>query len=304
MKKTTLLIFIILLYNTITAQTLIEISKNYTVLLLFNSNVSESILGGDADKFFVTLPQKDGTEYNKKIIKLSYNMVALDKEANTNYTVITENGKGYEFILKLVDKPKKFNHNISQNYISFNMHSDFSYIKNDSIEVINNKAHYFSKDVKTEISSNVNSSNMNFQDIETLAKFLIHRPIKTIDFFDTNSKVTIRLKGLYYNDNNIYFSFSLRNRSNTLYDLRFVNYNITDSYNKSSSNQSPASKPILLYNQPNHIQPRANHDFVVVFKKFTLDKKRAINIKIEEEKGNRKLSLLIPSDIINNPYKF
>lgn len=307
MKNPIILILFMIISQIVNAQVEIEISKNYTVLLLFPSNVSESILGGDNLKFYVDLPSKEGSQHNKKIVKLSYSPVSNDTIGVTNYTVVTQNGKGYEFILKLVDTPKKFSHSIKEGNYNFSLNeTQSSQTKENTLTTINSKKHYFTKDEKTQYKE-ANKPILfkeNKKDISNIAEDIISKKPAIVDFFDKNSKIILNLKGVYYHNDNIYISLSLKNKSSINYDIRFINYSITDTYKKSSSGQKSVYSPILIHREPRTIKSKDENVFVVVFKKFTLNKKRALKIDITEEKGNRELSLLLPNNLINNPFKF
>ena len=49
---------------------------------------------------------------------------------------------------------------------------------------------------------------------------------------------------------------------------------------------------------------KSENHFVVVFKKFALDEKKEVVVELDEESGNRNLSLKIGHEIINNPIHF
>ena len=61
---------------------------------------------------------------------------------------------------------------------------------------------------------------------------------------------------------------------------------------------------MFRYKVPKKVEGNSENYFMVVFDKFTLDRRKSLVVDLDEEKGNRNLSLDIDQLVINNPSGF
>jgi len=106
-----------------------------------------------------------------------------------------------------------------------------------------------------------------------------------------------------WNEDEIYLQFRLENQESIDFDLNFLKFSIATSYKKSSSNQKTEILPAFRYKVPKEVKGNTENHFVVVFKKFSLDRNKVLVVDLAEENGNRNLSLEIDHNLINNPFK-
>lgn len=320
MKYLSILVF--LFSNIVLSQDTIQVSKKYKTILIFPENVAESIIGNDLN-FLVDLPKPDGSQFNKRILKLFYNEVANEKKDYTNYTVITDSGNSYDYILELVDKPKKLTwyinakeaiKNISeknQNYVQENI-KKYKKLPKDSLKLVTSKATYYSKGISTISNTNKDSipsgtpndelyENDVFEYYRLRSYYMQFDKSQIPRFFARNGDVFLWLKGVYYDKDEIYFQFKIENGESVDYDVNFVKFAIATDYKKSSSNQTVPHTPVYLFKQPKRVKGTTENHFVVVFKKFSLDKNKVLLVEMDEEKGSRNFSMKIHSKLINNP---
>ena len=123
-------------------------------------------------------------------------------------------------------------------------------------------------------------------------------------YFARVDNVFLWLKGVYFNEDELYFQYRLENQEGLDMDINFIKYRMATNYRNSSSNQKLELEPIFVYKRPGTVAGKSENHFVVVFKKFAFDEKKEVMVELDEESGNRNLSLAIGHEIINNPIHF
>lgn len=295
----------------------LEVSKKYKTILIFPENISESIIGNDFG-FIADLPKAEGSKFHGRILKLYYDELATEKESFTNHTVITESGNVYDFILQLKEKPKQFTWYIEPEKAITNI-DRFSNPRNLDAEVASLEQIEKSVGIPNEKSiSTLNSKASNSIDRATKelyqsdpleyyrlrCYYMQFDKAKISRYFSRLDNVFLWLKGVYFNEDELYFQFRIENKEGLDMDVNFIKHQIATNYKNSSSNQKLELKPVFVYKQPQTIAGKSENHFVVVFKKFALDEKKEVIVELDEDSGNRNLSLTIGHEIINNPIHF
>jgi len=297
----------------------VQISKNYKTILIFPENISESSIGNDFG-FIVDLPVKEGGKYSGRILKLYYNELAPEKENSTNYLVITESGNVYDFMVELVDVPDKttwyIDHNMAINNIDNNL------IEKDgklaSIDGSPEEKALHANDVNvqnTEPSQKTQDNSIDRATKELYQSdpleyyrlrcyYMQFDKAKISRYFSRLDNVFLWLKGVYYNEDELYFQYRIENKEGLDLDINFIKHQMATNYKNSSSNQKMELKPVFVYKQPKTVSGKSENHFVIIFKKFALDEKKEVVVELDEESGNRNLSLTIGHEIINNPIHF
>ena len=295
----------------------LEVSKKYKTILIFPENISESIIGNDFG-FIADLPKAEGSKFHGRILKLYYDELATENESFTNHTVITESGNVYDFILQLKEKPKQFTWYIEPEKAITNI-DGFSNPRNLDAEVASLEQIEKSVGIPNEKSiSTLNSKASNSIDRATKelyqsdpleyyrlrCYYMQFDKAKISRYFSRLDNVFLWLKGVYFNEDELYFQFRIENKEGLDMDVNFIKHQIATNYKNSSSNQKLELKPVFVYKQPQTIAGKSENHFVVVFKKFALDEKKEVIVELDEQSGNRNLSLIIGHEIINNPIHF
>lgn len=322
MRGSLFFISVLLLSGKLTAQIFsdtLQISKDYKTIVIFPENISESSIGNDFG-FIVDLPKSEEGKYSGRISKLFYDELATEKENTTNYLVITDSGNVYDFLVKLVEVPTKTTWYINPKMAVANI-EDISgkEPKNPERKSYNSKKlqEHNEENLVKSVSS-VKKSKNNSVDRATKELYL-GDPLeyyrlrcyymqfdkgKISRYFSRLGNVFLWLKGVYFNEDELYFQYRIENKEGLDLDINFVKHQIATNYKNSSSNQKIGLEPVFVYKQPKRVAGKSENHFVLVFKKFALDEKKEVVIELDEESGNRNLSLKIGHEIINNPIHF
>lgn len=299
----------------------LQISKDFKTILIFPENISESSIGNDFG-FIVDLPKPEGGKFSGRIIKLYYDELAIEKENVTNYLVITDTGNVYDFVLELVAVPEKTTWYITQEMAVANIEGKPIEKRNENQRQIATPEKLNNEMEKMDTISHIKNSDKivagNSKDSASKELYLsdpleyyrlrcyymqFDKP-KISRYFSRLDNVFLWLKGVYYNEDELYFQYRIENKEGLDMDINFIKHQIATNYKNSSSNQKMELKPVFVYKQPKTIAGKSENHFVVVFKKFALDEKKVVLVELDEESGNRNLSLRIGHEIINNPINF
>ena len=299
----------------------LQISKDFKTILIFPENISESSIGNDFG-FIVDLPKPEGGKFSGRIIKLYYDELTIEKENVTNYLVITDTGNVYDFVLELVAVPEKTTWYITQEMAVANIEGKPIEKRNVNQRQIATPEKLNNEMEKMDTISHIKNSDKivagNSKDSATKELYLsdpmeyyrlrcyymqFDKP-KISRYFSRLDNVFLWLKGVYYNEDELYFQYRIENKEGLDMDINFIKHQIATNYKNSSSNQKMELKPVFVYKQPKTIAGKSENHFVVVFKKFALDEKKVVLVELDEESGNRNLSLRIGHEIINNPINF
>ncbi|MCM4166595.1 hypothetical protein KCTC52924_03535 [Arenibacter antarcticus] len=322
--KALLLLSAILTVYSLSGQTFsdtLQISKDFKTILIFPENISESSIGNDFG-FIVDLPKPEGGKYSGRILKLYYDELAVENENVTNYLVITDSGNVYDFILELVAVPQKTTWYITQEMAVANIGGKpMDKSNEDVLQKIRTEEQYnkiTKKDsisyasrlskTKTDVSKDSATKELYqsdpFEYYRLRCYYMQFDKAKISRYFSRLDNVFLWLKGVYYNEDELYFQYRIENKEGLDMDINFIKHQIATNYKNSSSNQKMELNPVFVYKQPKTVAGKSENHFVVVFKKFALDEKKEVVVELDEESGNRNFSLSIGHEIINNPIHF
>ncbi|WP_086476623.1 DUF4138 domain-containing protein [Arenibacter amylolyticus] len=321
MRKIWILLSAFMAACTLPAQTYsdtLEISKHFKTILIFSENIAESSIGNDFG-FIVDLPKPEGGKYSGRIVKLSYDELASENKGTTNYLVITDSGDVYDFIIKLVPVPQKTTWFIDKKTAVANIgnkpemegKSTEKPFSNSNMEVQRERIGPMegtpAEANKSEIEKATSEKLYQTDPLEYFrlrCYYMQFDKPKVRRYFSRSGNVFIWLKGIYYNQDELYFQYRIENKEGVDMDINFIKHQIATNYKNSSSNQKMELAPIYTYKQPKRVAAKSENHFVVVFKKFALDEKKEVVVELDEEYGNRNFSLRIGHEIINNPIQF
>lgn len=297
----------------------LRVSKKYKTILIFPENISESIVGNDFG-FIADLPKSKGSRFHGRIMKLYYDELATEEENYTNHTVITESGNVYDFILELTERPEKLTWYIQPEMAIANIsgkplgqtHGKYSelgksHLLSEKKKDTNSNSIVPSKDEKT---NSIDRATRELYETDPMEYYRLRSYYMQFDkakisrYFSRSDNVFLWLKGVYYNEDELYFQLRVENKEGLDLDINFIKFSMATNYKNSSSNQRMALEPVYVFKQPKTVGGKSENHFVIVFKKFALDEKKEIVVELDEESGNRNLSLIIGHEIINNPIHF
>ncbi len=288
----------------------IEVSRKFKTILIFQENIAESIIGSDIG-FSIDLPKEIGSKFNSRILKIYYDDLAVEKENFTNLTVITESGNLYDFILKLSYSPNNLTWNISSDMAEVNINKEKKKKNAGSSSEIHTKDIdqnvEVPKDSIPQFTSQTLYAENPYEYYRRKSFYMQFDKAKIPRYFARKDNVFLWLKGVYYNNNELYVQLKLENKEGIDLDINFIKYFIESSYKNTTKQKIPITKKSGLlyeYKVPRTVKGNTENHFVLVFKQFTLDNKKSLLIELDEESGNRNLSLRIGKDILNKPIRF
>lgn len=255
------------LLNTTYAQKIIPISYHKNIHLIFSSN----IIDDDASEELIRMEQKG------MILKIQAdNTFEYDK----SLTVITENNLLFTFIIR-------YDENLTQ----------LNYVIPDSLGILLPKSNYKPKEV---IRSNNGNTKIEKDSLSDICKELTRKEHLFEDIGTSYKKITAQLVGIWINEDLLYFKLILSNSSNIPYDISSTNLYVKERTKvKKSSDQPIEKEPFYFYTHSKTIAPKTkNHEYIMIFEKFTISKKKKMLLEIIEKNGGRRLEFEINKDYI------
>jgi len=196
---------------------------------------------------------------------------AIDSFAETNVSVITADGALYSFNVHYAAAPKQLN-------------------------IVLQKEKAFVQAASNE------------QELQNAVGFIAKKKRSFFGLADRHDEVHLILKGLYIQNDVLYFQLQMDNLSNVSYDIDAVSFVIKDKQKgKRTATQETPLQPVYTTGIQN-IGANAKPDIIIALPKFTLPDNKYLLINITEKNGGRGLSLhvkdrhLIRAKILGNAH--
>ncbi|MDX4973865.1 conjugative transposon protein TraN [Myroides odoratimimus] len=241
----------------------VELTQNKTTHILFPSSIEYVDLGSNE-----IIANK--VEATSNVLRLK--TVKEDITA-TNFTVITSDGKYYNFNATYKPEPIQLSYDLT----------------------------------KFENQNSKKQSEVLFKDLGTTTPSLADLFMKAIikkNKIELNIKnksygVEARLKSIYTQDGKLYFHLSINNKSNLPYTVDYISFKIKDRRTtKRSTIQEVSLKPIRSYADSQTINSQSKQDNVFMLDQFTLSDKQVLLIEVNEKNGVRRQVLKVKSSDI------
>ncbi|MGN7863475.1 conjugative transposon protein TraN [Chryseobacterium sp. 22458] len=245
-----------------------EVTYNKTTHLLFPSPIryvdlgSENLIANKADDV-------------ANVLRIKSSVRDFDEE--TNFSVITEDGKFYNFDVFYSSYPDTLNY--------------------DLLKLQRNQEKEYSTDVLFEELKGESSSLT-----ELLIKTLYQLPKRTVKHIGSKSfGIQFLLKSLYVHEGKFYFIFQIKNKSNVSFDVDFVTFKITDKKNlKRTVVQDRVLSPLRTYSPNPTVNYQSDGEFLYLMDQFTLLEDQIVEIELMEKDGGRHQKIQIEnSDLIS-----
>lgn len=202
----------------------------------------------------------------KNILQLK---AARRRFPETNLTVVTSNGTLHHFIVSYSDDPKELAFAISDE----RRDTSFPEITFDDPAKV---------DFNAAIESIQNEKGTNL-----LGK--------------RNNKIAFILRGIYIQDEIIYYRFKIRNRSNINYDIQSLRFFVQDKrQSKRTTSQEVEMYPLNVSPEGKTIPGRSSLEATYALEKFTIPDAKRLIIKLFEGNGGRHAKLRISNNLIVN----
>ena len=266
----------------------VELPYNKTISIIFPTPIKSVDLGSRdiiADK----------ASDVENVLKVKASKVGFNE---TNYSVITTDGKFYSFVANYNEQPAMLALNLATNAMAGGEPGRMSGSQENSEEFIN--------------GINAKDGTIQFSGIRATQSEVVynceqvnrkHRTIRHLGVSENLMDATIR--GFYVKDNVMYIKLQLKNKSNINYDLDYMRFFIVDKLaGKRSTLQETEIVPFYVHNDGIRMIPgRQKREQVLAFQKFTIPDNKRILVQINEAGGGRALTFLMNNEDIMNSGK-
>lgn len=232
-----------------------EVTYNKTTHLLFPSPIRYVDLGSEN-----LIANKAEDVANVLRIKSS----VRNFEEETNFSVITQDGKFYNFDVFYSAYPDTLNY--------------------DLLKLQRKNERDYATDVLFEELEGESSTLT-----ELLVKTLYEEPKRTVKHIGSKSYgIQFILKSLYVHQGKFYFILQLNNKSTISYHIDFVNFKIVDKKNlKKTASQEKVLSPLRNYPNLESVQQQSKSSILYLLNQFTLLQGQVLEIEIWEKDGGR-----------------
>ncbi len=232
-----------------------QVTYNKTSHLLFPSPIRYVDLGSD-----LLVANKAEPVGNVLRIKSA----VRDFEEETNFSVITEDGKFYSFDVFYSSYPDA----LSYDLLKMQRSNERQYIADVLFE-----------DLRGSSSSLT----------ELIMENLYEKSSKTIKHISSRSYgIQFSVRALHVNDSKFFFTLEVKNSSNVSYEIDLVNFKIIDKKNlKRTVVQDKILEPIRVYFPTMTASHHSEISGVYLLDQFTLLKDQVLEIEILEKNGGR-----------------
>lgn len=250
-----------------------EVTYNKTTHLLFPSPIkyvdlgSENLIANKADDVANVLRVKSSTR---------------DFEEETNFSVVTEDGKFYSFDVFYSSYPDTLNY--------------------DLLKLQRNNEKEYAADVTFDEMDGSSSSLT-----ELIMQNLYKNPKRTIKHIGNKSfGIQFLLRGLYVHEGKYYFITHLKNSGNIPYPVDFITFKIVDEKKlKRTVVQDRILSPLRNYSTIAKVEEHDEAFDIFLLDQFTLMEGQILEIEILEKKGGRHLKMQVTNNdlICASPFK-
>ncbi|STZ49415.1 Bacteroides conjugative transposon TraN protein [Myroides odoratimimus] len=241
----------------------VELTQNKTTHILFPSSIEYVDLGSSE-----IIASK--VEATSNVLRLK---TTKEDITPTNFTVITNDGKYYNFNTTYKEEPLQLSYDLTK----------------------------FEKQI------NKQQSEVLFKDLgitspslaDLFMKAIINKNKKELNIKSKSYEVEARLKSIYIQDGKLYFHVFINNKSNLPYEVDYVSFKIKDKRtSKRTTIQEVSLKPIRSLTNSQTINSHSKQDNVFMLDQFTMSDKQMLLIEVNEKNGVRSQVLKVRSSEI------
>ena len=211
-----------------------------------------------------------------------------DTMPETNLNVQTADGRYYAF-----------------DVVYNNAASEVNYIVATSMAIYQDHIEPAQPEAQHRIDEAASGSSTDDTTPETLTPEQLFAKVKKMpDYIVANNvarlqKLTILLKGVYVDEENVYFKFRLENNSNVPFDVDYIAFSVTARKTKKTSTQERLQiLPVGVDAEIHRIDAKSVCEVIYRFEKFTIGKEKILLAEVLEQGGDRNIGLRIPEDFI------
>lgn len=238
----------------------VELTQNKTTHILFPSSIEYVDLG--SNEIIANKVEATSNVLRLKTIK--------EDIIPTNFTVITNDGKYYNFNATYKPEPIQLSYDLTK------------FEKQNS------------KKQSEVLFKDLGNTSPSLTDL--FMKAIIKKNKKELNIKSKSYAVEARLKSIYTQDGKLYFHISISNKSNLPYTVDYVSFKIKDRRtSKRTTIQEVSLKPVRSYSDFQTINGQSKQDNVFILNQFTLSDKQVLLIEVNEKSGVRSQVLKVKS---------
>ncbi len=237
----------------------LEVTYDKTVHLIFPSSISYIDLGSTN----IIAGKADGAE---NVVRVK--AAVKDFKEETNFSVITDEGSFYSFIVNYSENPSKLNVEMK----------DFIH-DGKLVNRPNNSMEIYLSELGDESPKTIHLAMEKIY--ETNRKKVNH--VKSNQF-----GVEFLLRGIFSHNEMLYLHTQIENTTDISYDIDFIVFKIIDKkVAKRTAIQETIIKPVRAYNYMTSISGKTSECTVFAFEKFTIPDKKQLVVELFEKNGGR-----------------
>lgn len=246
----------------------LEVTYDKTVHIIFPAAVRYVDLGSPN----LIAGKADGAE---NVIRVK--ATVRDFRAETNMSVITEDGSFYTFNVRYASEPLLLNVEMCD----FIHDGESANRPNNAMEVYLTELGSESPLLVRLIMKSIHKQN--------------RREVKHIGC--KRFGIQYLLKGIYTHNGLLYFHTEIRNDSNVPFDVDFITFKIVDKkVAKRTAMQEQVIFPLRAYNYATRVAGKNNERTVFTFDKFTIPDDKCLVVELNEKEGGRHQSFTVENE--------
>ncbi|MDV3856188.1 conjugative transposon protein TraN [Elizabethkingia anophelis] len=245
----------------------LTITYDKTSHLIFPSKIRYVDLGSE----YLSAGKADGVDNVLRIKAAVQNF-----EPETNFSVITEDGKFYNFDVFYSSAPA---------VLTYDLLKMKQVEKQKKSEVLFGELEGYSPSVAELVMKTIYQQNKKI--------------VKNID--SDNYGIAFSLKGIYVHQGKLYFHTALNNKSNLPFIIDAVTFSIVDKKKaKKTILQDQTLSPLRIYKVLDKVMESSEENNVFMMEQFTLTKDKILLIEIYEKNGDRNQLLKVKVSDLSN----
>lgn len=246
----------------------LELAFNKTTCILFNSPIRSVDLGSRdimADK----------ASEVENVLRIKATRIGFNE---TNFSVMTADGKFYSFIA---------NYNESPSVLALNLAV--------GLERAEQSSHPVSTSGQVQPPVEYSGTQTTQRELVESCAAVMRQRRRIRHIGKREYGMAVSLRGLFIKDNVLYYKIALRNTSNIKYDLDFIRFFIRDkALARQTSRQELEVSPIYVYTTPLVVVGgKQTVEKVFAFPKFTIPNGKVLQVRVGEKNGGRTIAFQV-----------
>lgn len=255
----------------------VDLAYNKTVSIIFPTAVRSVDLGSRSI-------MADKAADVENVLKVKAAQIGFNE---TNFSVMTTDGKFYSFVV---------NYNETPAVLALNLAG----VTNTQPNNLNSQV---SLENRTQFVNGVDAhgGHIQFAGVKATQSDIVYASDRILRYRGRGrqkaeaNRMEARLRGLYVKDNVLYYRLAIENESNLNYDIDYIRYFVVDSKTaKLTSRQEIELRPIYVHNEAiTTVRGHQKIERVYAFQRFTIPNNKQLLIVIGEQNGGRELAFQV-----------